>query len=208
MGDVESSPDKRQHGRSRFLTFWTTLPGVLTGLAALLTAVISVVTVLHSGGGSPTTPAAATSMAAVSSPSFATTRNSSPPGTSDTNIASSGGTLAQGRISMQSGDFADLEHNRVGNGVPDPDLGFVVAGNDYQLTAMKHLARIAGQPANRTACVAALNSRSDTYVLMSQLQVGSQLCVQTSGNHVAALRAVSLPGPGNPDFVYLYTVWQ
>lgn len=32
-------------------SFWTTLPGILTGIAALLTAVVGLVTALHSGGG-------------------------------------------------------------------------------------------------------------------------------------------------------------
>jgi hypothetical protein len=56
--------------------------------------------------------------------------------------------------------------------------------------------------------VAALKMHNDSYELLSQFQVGSELCVQTQEDDVAVLRIVSLPGPGSPEFVYAYTVWQ
>jgi hypothetical protein len=61
---------------------------------------------------------------------------------------------------------------------------------------------------DESACTTALNAHSDTYEYLSQLHVGSLICVDTRENHVAVLRIVSLPGVGNSQFVYLYTVWQ
>ena len=42
-----------------FIRYWTTLPGVLTGLAALLTAVVAVVGVVRSAGDKPGSSTAA-----------------------------------------------------------------------------------------------------------------------------------------------------
>ena len=70
------------------------------------------------------------------------------------------------------------------------------------------LAPVSGPQVDKKAYVAALKMRDDSYELLSQFQVGSELCVQTQEDDVAVLRIVSLPGPGSPEFVYAYTVWQ
>jgi hypothetical protein len=59
-----ASPRRRGHVRRPapargFWSFWTTLPGILTGLAGLLTAIIAVVGLWRSlgwGGGTPSAP--------------------------------------------------------------------------------------------------------------------------------------------------------
>jgi hypothetical protein len=45
---VPSSPAGRRAG---FWTFWTTLPGILTGVAAVVTAIVSLIAVFNTSGG-------------------------------------------------------------------------------------------------------------------------------------------------------------
>ena len=113
---------------------------------------------------------------------------------------------------MNPGDQADLDQARIGNALANADLellGGGVGGHVWMLTSLGGpLAPVPGQQADKKACVAALKTRNDSYEYLSQFQVGSELCVQTQEDDVAVLRIVSLPGPGSPEFVYAYTVWQ
>jgi hypothetical protein len=202
----ESGPpdDHKPAGRGRFWTFWTTLPGILTGVAALITAMISLFTVFHTSGHGLSGTAASTR----------TTRfMPSSESTSATALVSQApGVLAQGQLSQRPGENADLEGGRVGNGVASGDLSLLgngVGGGVYELTSLGGpLAPLDGGTVDKAACTAALNAHSDGYEYLSQFHVGSALCVDTSKNHVAALRIISLPGVGDSRFVYDYTVWQ
>ncbi len=204
-----SSGGARAPGERSFWTFWTTLPGVLTGVAALVTAIVGAVTLVHSLGGS------APSGQSAASTSGTTSGFVSAPATSVSASSASGGApvaTIRGRLTMVPGEEADLETGRVGNAVPNADLSLLgdgVGGHVYELTSLGgSLAPFSGGAADRATCTAALNAHSDTYEYLSQLSASSQLCVQTSENHVAALHVISLPGPGVSQFVYTYTVWQ
>jgi hypothetical protein len=210
MGKEGSSSDDARTSRGRgFWAFWTSLPGVLTGVATLITAIVGVVTLVNSLGGSASSGQSAagatgTTSGVVSAPpaSGAATSPSS---------AAAAGTI-HGRLTMVPGDAADLESGRVGNGVPNADLtllGNGVGGHVYELTSLGgSLAPVSGRTADRATCTAALTAHSDAYEYLSQFSAGSELCVQTSENHTAALHIVSLPGVGVSQFVYTYTVWQ
>src|SRR3977135_2873403 len=97
MPDAPTSPTQKADRKSRFLTFWTTLPGVLTGVAAVLTAVAGLATLWHSSGGGNGAPA---SNAAPSASQAGTT-------SAGTTVH---GVLRHGRVSLNSGDSVDLEH--------------------------------------------------------------------------------------------------
>jgi hypothetical protein len=205
MTEASDAPnDGKPARRGRFWAFWTTLPGLLTGVAAVITAIISLVAVFHpSGHGSSGTAASTpTSRFGPSSDSTSAT----------TTEAKTPGVLAQGQLSQQPGDAADLESGRTGNGMPSADLfllGNGVGGATYELTSLGGPLSVASSDtADKSACTAALTTHSDTYEYLSQLHVGSLLCVDTRENHVAVLRIVSLPGVGNSQLVYAYTVWQ
>src|SRR5829696_4066217 len=89
-----------EDGKGRFLAFWTTLPGILTGVAALITAIVSLVA-LWSSSGDESTPATASNRnvtAMSSEPSLSTAPESA------------GGVFAQGELTMMTPDDADLEH--------------------------------------------------------------------------------------------------
>jgi hypothetical protein len=202
--EKDPSDDNRPATRGRFFTFWKTLPGILTGVAAVVTAIVSLVAVFHPLGHG-------------SGPQVASTTGGGPSltvvSTSATTLATKlAGVLAQGQLSQRPGDSVDLAHGRVGNGVPGADLSLLgggVGGQVFELTSLGGpLAPISGQAIDKMACTAALGGRNDTYELLSQFSVGSQLCVETHDNHVAALRIIGLPGVGDPALVYAYTVWQ
>jgi hypothetical protein len=203
------SYDGRNGGGRGFWGFWTSLPGVLTGVAALITAVVGVVTLVQSPGGAAPSGAPA-AVASGTTPAVGPT-----PGTS-ASASSAGGTgssaVVHGHISMSPGDHADLESGGVGNAVPNADLSLLgdgVGGHVYELTSLGGaIARFSGRAGDRAGCAAALTTHHDAYEYLSDLQVGSQLCVQTSENHVADLRVIGTPGVGVAQFVYAYTVWR
>jgi hypothetical protein len=113
---------------------------------------------------------------------------------------------------MSPGDKADLESGGVGNAVPNADLfllGNGVGGHVYELTSLGgSIARYSGQVLDRGGCAATLTTHQDAYEYLSDLHVGSQLCVQTSENHVAGLRVIGTPRVGVSQFQYSYTVWR
>src|SRR3954451_22974036 len=86
--------DDSGKAKSGFLAFWTTLPGILTGVAAVITAFVGLATFLRSDTPS-TEPAARTEPA-------------------QTTAATGSGILSRGRLSLRSGDQADLETGVIG----------------------------------------------------------------------------------------------
>jgi hypothetical protein len=208
---VEKTPvpagEGQAGGKSRFLRFWTTVPGILTGSAALISAIVSVIALVHpsrgsEGPASPTSPSEIASAAGTSAAPVSSTPNASP----------ANGVLTESRLTMRPGEYADLDQARIGNAISNADLfllGGGVGGQVWELTTIGGpLAPVSGQQVDKKTCVAALKTRNDSYELLSQFQVGSELCVQTQEDDVAVLRIVSVPGPGSPEFVYTYTVWQ
>jgi hypothetical protein len=96
----------------------------------------------------------------------------------------------------------DLEHgvtNGVGadltlaGGIGETLAGFIAPG---QLVGDKQ------------SCITVLNARHDTCEVLSGVEVGSWLCVQTDAGHIAALHVLALPTVGDPNLVFSYTVWR
>jgi hypothetical protein len=197
-------PAEKSPGRSGFLAFWTTLPGILTGLAALLTAAVGVFSLWHSlNGSSPTAASRVGTSASVSTQSIP----SAPP-TISSNPA--GGILRQGELSLDCtnrGSGANLEKGQAGLGIPDPDIA-VPDCNYLTMVAHGSITTVQG-PVDKQACVAALTAEPNGLLLISKLTVGSWACVETGGGqHVAAMHFTAVPGPGSPQLTFNYTVWQ
>jgi hypothetical protein len=171
-----------------FLAFWTTLPGILTGLAALVTAIVGVVGLWRSqsdGSGSPST-AAATTVAATAT------------GGSEAAVS--------GRLSLASGDSADLERDRIETSSA-ADLSFGPESTPtIHATGSSFLAPATGG-LTQAGCSAALTTRRDAFVPVSQAAEHG-LCVSTAEGHVAGVRIVKAPGVGNADLVLTFTVWR
>ena len=192
MGESKNS-EERPAGRG-FWKFWTTLPGVLTALAALLTAIVGIVTAWQSltedDGAAGPVPAG--DLPAVSTAVELSGSRGMP-----------AGVLAQGRLTMKDADFADLEAGRVGG--PDND-DLYLHGTD-ELLASYGVAPTPG-PADKDECVTALTARQDKVARLDEIDPGSWLCLQTYEGHVAVLEIVEGAGVGNPRIVLGYTVWR
>ncbi len=189
-------PEADQSRKSAFLSFWTTLPGILTGLAALITAVVGAVALWKTQGGdsSPTT----------ASPETVTLSKTPTIGAGGHSTLS--GFLSTGRVSLARGDSADLERGQIGVST-DADVSF-----GPELTPTLHagasasLAPVDRRPTKR-ACIAALHRRHDSTELVSRIET-KWTCVATTETNVGVLRIVNTPGLGSPELVLGYAVWR
>jgi hypothetical protein len=200
-------PEPRHADRSGFLTFWTTLPGILTGSAALLTAIIGLITLLNGTRADPaSSPNDSGAGAVEASPSPAASPSS------DSAVAPPGGppagVFARRELTMKSPDSADLESGLVGSSPPGYDLYLYCSGTECILNAMRSLLTVADGAETRDDCVAALRTRREQALTLGQLQVGQTLCIQTEEGHVGTIRIRELPGVGSIDFTIAYTLWR
>jgi len=188
----EPSPDRK----SGFMAFWTTLPGILTGVAALITAIVGAIGLWKSQSGSngaSSSPATVQSVSTASTTAAGTTK-----GTASGNVG--------GRVSLARGDNADLEHGQIGfSSNADLQLGPESTPNLFAANSA-FLAPLEGRPTKRK-CTAALSSRHDAFEVLPQLDT-STICVSTSEGNVAFVRVLRSPGVGNAKLVLGYTVWR
>jgi hypothetical protein len=195
--DPGAGGDESGHG---FLAFWSSLPAVLKGLAAVITATIALLGVWRSldGGGdeTATTPSAGAGAGA-------TTATQEPTGPA-------GDTLAEGRLTLQDKDTANLKAKRVRVGDPEADLSLQGAGTpDLGILYAPYgvLLAVATDVDDKPGCVAALNARSSDRIELPDLRKGSLLCLKTSDGGIALLHIVSPPAIGSPQLVFEYTLW-
>jgi hypothetical protein len=212
MSGNDAQPGSQAPRRGGFWTFWTTVPGILTGIAALVTAVVGLITVLHGFGGGANNAGASDHASGL--PSQAASLQT--PSASGPTAASSNqpqGVFVQGTLRMKSPDDADLEQGVVGLGVSGGDLYLYCSGQECLLNAIgSGLMTTTDGSADKSACTAALNSRHDQVLDLPQLRtakrLGRTLCVQTEESRIAALQILGVPGVGTPEFAYSYTVWD
>jgi hypothetical protein len=175
-------PDEPSSDRKGgFLAFWTTLPGILTGLAALITAIVGAVGLWksQSGGGDN---------GGVQAPVVATTDI----------------TGVSHQLSLPPGDGADLEKGQIGSLV-NTDLAFGPESTPtLRAGASTFFAPVEGTP-NKARSAAALSSRHDTSEIVSQVE-RSWVCMSTEGK-VAGVRIIKAPGVGSAKLVLAYVIW-
>lgn len=178
---------EEQNGKGGFLSFWTTLPGILTGLAALITAIVGAIGLWKSQSGGSSSPATTAETVATSS-------------------TQAPGVLAAGRLSLLRNDSADLERGQIGLST-DEDVKFGPETTPtLHAAASAFLAPVDTAP-KKADCVAALNGRKDTLELVSQIE-SKWTCVSTTEGNVAVLRVIGAPGVGSAKLVLGYTVWR
>jgi hypothetical protein len=201
MPDSDSSPTSQTAHRGGFWTFWTTLPGILTGIAALVTAIVGLITVLNRPGRERNITANDKTVPMPSSSASAEPRA--------TSSASPEGVFAKGRLTMKSPDGADLEKGLVGSAVTGGgDLYLYCSGVDCILNPMSSLMTVTEGPGDKASCASALRSRRDGAVRLQQLKAGQILCVQTADGHIGALEVRGLPGVGSIEFAFDYTLFR
>ena len=185
-----------------FLAFWSSLPGVLKGLAAVITAAIALIGVWRSldGGGDDDTATPATNAGGGTTGAAITGEPATPAGSA----------LAEGRLTLQDKDSANLKAKRVRVGDPNADLTLQGAGTpDFGILYAPYgglLAETSGA-VDKAGCVEALTARSADRVQLADLQPGSKLCLKTAAGAIALLQIVSPPAIGSAQLVFEYTLW-
>ena len=176
-----------QERKGGFLAFWTTLPGILTGLAALITAIVGAIGLwkaTDNGSSSSPTTAGGTVV------------------TSEENT----GFLARGRLSLVRSCPADLERGLIGQSA-DADVMFGPESTPTLHAGAEAFLAPVDTPPAKSACVAALNGRHDKQELVSDIE-RKWTCVSTTEGNVAVVRVISAPGVGPAKLVLGYTVWR
>lgn len=198
---TEPSKDGSGRGSGGFLAFWSTLPGILTGVAALITAIVGLASLVNSwsGGGqtaSPSDPAAALS----SSNTSATISSGSGASGQD-----SAGTVENGHLALHRGDEADLEPGLIGVS-PNADLMFGPESTPYlHAVGTAFLAPIQKGP-NKATCRHALSGRHHAFEAIPDLSA-PWVCVSTSEGHIAFVEILRAPGVGSAELKLRYTTW-
>jgi hypothetical protein len=175
-------PDEPSSDRKGgFLAFWTTLPGILTGVAALITAIVGAVGLWksQSGGGDH--------------------------GGASATVVATNDTLVSHQLSLNPGDGADLDKAQIGS-LLNTDLGFGPESTPtLRAGASTFFAPVEGTP-NKARCAAALSRRRDTSEIVSQVE-RSWVCVSTVEGKVAGVRIIKAPGVGSAKLVLAYVIW-
>jgi hypothetical protein len=188
-----SEPAGNKAAESGSTTFWKTVPGILTGVAALLTAIGGLIVVLAQVFGTPeqnppADPGARpTAVSAAASPS------------------SPAGELRRHSVEMNGGDFIDLETGKLGKWTTTSD--FYMVGGD-RLTTTPYPATLASGPVTKATCRAALQARDDAGAEFSRISDDQWLCLETEEKHLAGVRIVRRPSPGDPVAGLEYVVWK
>jgi hypothetical protein len=201
---------KRPAGPSAgvLITFWSTLPGILTGIAASVTAVVGLIALL-TGLGGPGGDHQTLDQA--SGPSSQAGAAQTPQGAHPSIAASVSprDVLIGGRLTMESVDEADLETGVVRPGVAGGDLYLFCSGGSCGISAPGNglITDAKQQVGTRSGCIEALTTRHDLTVDLGHLRVGQRICVQTNDGHISALTIVGLPQVGATQLTFSYTLW-
>jgi hypothetical protein len=202
MAEGEDPTGGDEENGGGFLAFWGSLPGVLKGLAAVITAAIALIGVWRSldGGGGDDTASPSTSGGSGTTASNAVGEPTTP----------GSDALAAGRLTLRDDDTANLKAKRVRVGDPNADLSLQGAGTpEFGILYAPYgglLAETSGA-VDKAGCVEALTARSGDRVQLADLRPGSKLCLKTAAGAIALLQIVSPPAIGSPELVFEYTLW-
>lgn len=210
-GDDE--PSRSTTRGNDFLAFWKTLPGVLTGIAAVLTAVGSLTAVwIHFSGTPDDGPSAITTESVPPSTDLGgskPTTSASPDVTptsapSRTPTPTKAGVLHEDRIEMVDTDYVDLEAGKIGR--PSAITDLYLHGTD-QILSYYGMTPTSG-PMTKSACETVLAKRNNGGAYISKVAAKEWLCVQTKAGHLGGMRIAQRPAPGRPSVVFEYVVWN
>jgi hypothetical protein len=193
MSDLDSEAGDEPTRWRAFWRFWASLPGVLTGAAALLTAIVGLL--------------------ALWGPNESISdRNLPPPSPGEPTSAASGGSdvLASEDLTLNDRNYADLERSLVTDTYRSGLDLWLHCGNFCQLHAAPGSGpiSISHEGVSRDQCVAALKRRQDRNLDLSQLGNEASVCLETGEGHIAAIEPTHLPDIGAKYFGFRYTVWQ
>lgn len=175
-------------------SFWTTLPGILTGLAALITALVAAAA-LFLGRSDDDAPAAAPPTSAGGPASAATLTGSETGGPPD------GQRSASSSVQLQVGDGVDVDTGLIGSNVVGE-----LTWSSSQLNLYGERNAVVPAETDEAGCAEALGRRSDGWLTADKLTGGAFVCLSTDEGAVALAR-ISPPDVTNQLTVDL-TVWR
>ncbi len=200
---TEKAEEPKEKGG--FLKFWTSLPGVLTGLAAVIAAVVSLVALFNHGSDAVAEPARPPAAQASDVPAQI-------PSAPVASSARAGGDVAgRGSLTLGVGEYADLTDGSVSDSVTanahNPQF-FLTASDGYRLVANsgRAFAPVDGTP-DRAACVSAVSARQLGQVALTAAVQGRTVCVLTDTQQIAAVTLTTLPAVGSPKLTFDYVLW-
>ena len=198
---------------SAFWKFWTTLPGVLTGLAALITAVVGFTAIF--GGSDDDAGSAAAAPSPVTTPRVSDAASTSAgPASAPTTLGSTddpgaASVIAEGRLELRVNEWANLTGTAVAaSRTAGSEFALINAGS-YALNPAiaQRFAVPADGGSDRDVCVRALQRRRDGPLPLQGLQEGGTVCLVTYAENIASLRITALPTVGSPRITFDYIVW-
>ncbi|MFR9777796.1 hypothetical protein ACL02O_17295 [Micromonospora sp. MS34] len=209
-------------GRPEQTSWWNTLPGVLTGIAALITAIGALIGALHVIGlfdaQRPAAPSAETTSAGMpsvghtvgSSPVDASASSTAGPATIVSALPSMPGAMSQGLLTMTGVKSADLESGVVGFALPGQDFLVTVGGSRFSLSGAymgSYMSPIDSAP-RKSDCTAALGTNRLGDVDIDSESVGRWWCVRTGEGHTGAVQVKSVSIDAPQQLVLAYVLWR
>lgn len=182
-------------------TFWKTVPGILTGLAALVTAIGGLIVVLVQVFGTPGQDPPADTGTHVNGESAIAETAATTAGTA----GPAGSLLRSDQVEMNADDWIDLEAGKVGKWVATSD--FVMIGSD-RFSSTPYPTTVVSGPITKAACAAALDKRDDGGAAFSEIEDDQWMCVETEEKHLAGVRIVKRPTAGDPVAGLDYVIWK
>lgn len=175
-------------------SFWSTAPGILTGVAAVITAVGGVLAVMLVPDGNPQ-PSAGSGTAASSISESATAGGV--PGTPSTSpdvtpspveppgVPDAGELSGAATVELLPGDRFDVDTGVAGNAVDDEDVVYNEYNGHLYLEGARHA--VVDSWTDQAGCTAALERRSDDMVSSERFGEAA-VCMLTSDDVLAQVR--------------------
>lgn len=179
-------------------SFWTTLPGILTGLAALVTALVAAAALFLGGSDAPPT-AAGDGTGGGADGGGRTAAGSAPDVPSP---IGGDGAVERSQVELRSGDYFDVDTGTArDNSVAGYDL---VWNGALSLDGVRNA--IVPAETDEAGCTAALRARSDSILAADAVSRGGVVCLVTDAGAVA--QAVISPPDLTDGISVSLTVWR
>jgi hypothetical protein len=185
-------------------SFWTTLPGILTGLAALVTALVAAGALVlgndHDAAGHAVAGSGAGAVSSAADGDRDQAPSSSGPSSSGRAAASPAGDRAA--VRLLAGDYFDVDAGVQGdNGLTGSDL---VWNGVLSLNGVRNA--IVPAETDETGCTATLRTRSDRVLSADQVSRGAVVCLITDAGAVVLARVA--PPDVDGSLTLTLTVWR
>jgi hypothetical protein len=184
-------------------SFWTTLPGILTGLAALVTALVAAGALFLGNDHDAAGDAVAGSGAGDVSSAADGDRDQAPSSSGASSSSRAGDRAADSSaVRLLAGDYFDVDAGVQGdNGLTGSDL---VWNSVLSLNGVRNA--IVPAETDEAGCTATLRTRSDRVLSADQVSRGAVVCLTTDAGAVVLARVA--PPDVDGSLTVTLTVWR